>query len=102
MPMPPTLDLAGARLRPLRAADAEALFAYLSDPVVTERTSYPEVSMPVIEAMLERIERRWAAGELARWGVALDDDRVVGTCGFNDQSAPHRWAELAFDLAPAQ
>lgn len=37
---PPTLELNGARLRPLRAADANALFANLRDPVVTELTSY--------------------------------------------------------------
>lgn len=38
---PPTIELDGARLRPLRAADAAALYAYLRDPVVTELTSYP-------------------------------------------------------------
>lgn len=36
---PPTLDFDGARLRPLRVADADALYAYLRDPVVTELTS---------------------------------------------------------------
>ncbi len=29
------------------------------------------------------------------------DDQVVGTCGFNEWSQVHRWAELAFDLARA-
>lgn len=100
---PPTIDLHGARLRPLREADADAVYAYLRDPVVTERTSYPAVSVPVVEAMIERSRRRWAAGEPSRWGVALeDDDRLVGTCGFNNWSREHRRAELAFDLAPAQ
>jgi RimJ/RimL family protein N-acetyltransferase len=97
------MDLDGARLRPLRAADVDVLYAYLSDPVVTELTSYPVVSMPMVEAMIERAMSRWAAGELSRWGVALPhDDRLVGTCGFNEWSQAHRWAELAYDLAPAQ
>jgi ribosomal-protein-alanine N-acetyltransferase len=97
---PPTIDLDGARLRPLRATDAEALYAYLRDPVVTELTSYPVVSMTMVEAMIERSRSRWAAGELSKWGVALqDDDRLVGTCGFNEWSPAHRWAELAYDLA---
>ncbi len=43
---PPTIDLDGARLRPLRVADADGLYAYLRDPVVTELTSYPCVSHP--------------------------------------------------------
>lgn len=99
---PPTIDLDGARLRPLRMADADALHAYLQDPVVTELTSYPAVSMPMVAAMIERSRSRWAAGELSRWGVARQhDDQLVGTCGFNEWSQVHRWAELAFDLAPA-
>jgi len=97
---PPTIHLDGARLRPLRAADAAALYAYLSDPAVTELTSYPVVSIPMVEAMIERSLRRWEAGEPSKWGVALQhDDRLVGTCGFNEWSRAHRRAELAFDLA---
>lgn len=99
---PPTIELDGARLRPLRVTDAAELYAYLRDPVVTELTSYPIASVPMVEAMIERSLSRWAAGELSRWGVALQrDDQLVGTCGFNEWSRVHRWAELAFDLAQA-
>ena len=99
---PPTIDLDGARLRPLRVADADALYAYLLDPVVTELTSYPIASRSLAEAIIERSLTRWAAGELSKWGVALPhDDQLVGTCGFNEWSPAHRWAELAYDLAPA-
>jgi ribosomal-protein-alanine N-acetyltransferase len=97
---PPTIELDGARLRPLRAADAQAFHDYLSDPDVTELTSYPLVTLPMVEAMIERAETRWAAGDLSKWGLALPhDDRLIGTCGFVDWSPPHRWAELAYDLA---
>ena len=100
MTHPPTIDLHGARLRPLRATDAAALYAYLSDPAVTELTAYPVVTMPMVEAMIERAQGRWTAGELSKWGIALEhDDRLVGTCGFNEWSPAHRWAELAYDLA---
>src|SRR5262245_39074362 len=99
---PPTIDLDGARLRPLRPSDAAALYAYLRDPAVTELTSYPPVSAAMVEAMIERSLNRWAAGELSKWGVALrNDDQLVGTCGFNEWSPVHRWAELASDLAQA-
>ena len=99
---PPTIELDGARLRPLRMADAAALHDYLRDPVVTELTSYPVVSIPMVEAMIERSGNRWAAGELSKWGIALSrDDQLVGTCGFNEWSQAHHWAELAYDLAQA-
>ncbi len=99
---PPTIELEGARLRPLRMDDAAALYTYLRDPVVTELTSYPALSLPMVEAMIERSVSRWRAGELSKWGIALQhNDQVVGTCGFNEWSAVHRWAELAFDLAQA-
>jgi ribosomal-protein-alanine N-acetyltransferase len=83
-------------------ADADALYAYLRDPVVTELTSYPVVSVAMVEAMIERSLSRWAAGELSKWGVALQhDDQLIGTCGFNEWSQVHGWAELAYDLAQA-
>lgn len=97
---PPTFELAAVRLRPLRAADATALYDYLRNPAVTERTSFPEVSLAFAEAMIERSRSRWAAGELSKWAVTLrHDDQLIGTCGFNEFSRPHRWAELAYDLA---
>ncbi|HYV18775.1 MAG TPA: GNAT family protein [Verrucomicrobiae bacterium] len=100
---PPTIELKGARLRPLRAADAQAFHDYLSDPDVTELTSYPLITMPMVEGMIDRAESRWAAGDLSKWGLALaHDDRLIGTCGFVDWSPPHRWAELAYDLARPQ
>ncbi len=99
---PPTMELDGVRLRPLSVLDADALHAYLRDPAVTELTSYPVVSLTLVEAMIGRSMSRWAAGELGKWGVALaHDDQLVGTCGFNEWSPVRRWAELAFDLARA-
>lgn len=98
--LPPTIELDGVRLRPLRESDADALHAYLRDPAVTELTSYPVVSVSMVAAMIERSLSRWAAEDLSRWGLALQrDDRLIGTCGFNDWSKAHRWAELTFDLA---
>ncbi|MBK8258815.1 MAG: GNAT family N-acetyltransferase [Polyangiaceae bacterium] len=100
---PPIIELEGGRLRPLRMSDADALYTYLRDPAVTELTSFPVVSVPMVEGMIARSINRWAAGEPSKWGIVLrDDDRVVGTCGFNEWSQAHRWAELAFDLAKAE
>jgi ribosomal-protein-alanine N-acetyltransferase len=99
---PPVLDLGDARLRPLRTTDADALFGYLCDPRVTERTSFPEVTRQFALGMIERAIGRWGAGEPSKWGLVDADDRLVGTCGFNEWSPVHRWAEIAFDLAPSE
>src|SRR5262249_61947890 len=65
---PPTIELDGARLRPLRiVADAAALYGYLRDPAVTELTSYPVMSEPMVDAMIGRAWSRWAAGEPSKW-----------------------------------
>lgn len=97
---PTTIELAGARLRPLRADDVEPLYAYLSNPLVTERTAYPVITVPFVRTLIERAQGRWAAGELSKWGVALQhNDQLIGTCGFNEHARAHRWAELAYDLA---
>lgn len=97
---PLTIELDRVRLRPLRMTDAPALYDYLSNPLVTERTSFPVITMPLVEAVIMRVQKRWAEGELSKWGIArTEDDVLVGTCGFNDWSKPHRWAEVAFDLA---
>lgn len=99
---PPTIDLSGARLRPLCATDAAAFYDYLRDPAVTELTSYPVVSLQMVEGMIERYQSRWATGELSKWGIAVEhDDHIIGNCGFNDWSKVHRWAEIAYELAPA-
>jgi len=99
---PPTINIGGAYLRPLRPSDADALYAYLRDPLVTDQTSFPAATPALAEAMIERSRTRWAAGEPARWGIALEpNDRLVGTCGFVDWSREHRFADLAYDLTPA-
>lgn len=100
--VPPTFSLGGFRLRPLRAADAPAWFAYLSDPRVVEHTSFPALDLAGVEAMLQRQLDGYAAGTSCRWAVADVADRLVGTCGFSNWSLPHAHAELVYDLAPAQ
>lgn len=100
MTHPPTMELETVRLRPMRREDASALLAYLSRPAVTELTAYPVITLQLVESIIEKSLSRWSAGDLGKWGVALrDSDRLIGTCGFNESSPAHRWAELAYDLS---
>jgi len=86
----------------MRPDDAPELFAYLSDPAVTELTSYPEITRELADSIIERVTERWSAGELSKWAIADGaDGRIIGTCGFNAWAVDHRWAELAYELARA-
>jgi [ribosomal protein S5]-alanine N-acetyltransferase len=98
--IPPTIDLAGVRLRALRPEDAVAWHAYLSDPLVIEFTSYPEMSPEAVLSMIERCRAGYLAGSSCTWAIAREaDDELIGTCGFNQLSRSQGWAELAYDLA---
>lgn len=99
---PGVIELGVGRLRPLVPVDAPGLYAYLSDPAVTQLTSFPTVTPALVDGMIQKSIDRWAAGELGKWALVLPgDDRIVGTCGFNEWQPVHRWAEVAFDLAAA-
>lgn len=97
---PPVMDLAGVRLRGLRPEDAVAWHAYLSDPLVTEFTSYPAISLPAVQSLIARCRDGYAAGSSCTWAVVNEaDDFLIGTCGFNQLSRSQGWAELTYDLA---
>jgi RimJ/RimL family protein N-acetyltransferase len=98
--IPPTIDLMGVRLRGLQPDDAVAWHGYLTDPLVIELTSYPEMSLPAVRAMVERCRKGYASGTSCTWAVATAaEDELIGTCGFNAVSRVQGWAELAYDLA---
>jgi [ribosomal protein S5]-alanine N-acetyltransferase len=98
---PPSWSLGELRLRPLNAHDAPAWLAYLSDSRVIEHTSFPELDLAGVEAMLARELEGYAAARSCRWALADAGDRLIGTCGFSSWSLPHAHAELVYDLAPA-
>lgn len=99
--LPSSWSLGEFRLRPLRSGDAPAWLAYLSDPRVIEHTSFPELDLSGVEAMLSRQLEGYAAGTSCRWALADVTDGLIGTCGFSNWSLPHAHAELVYDLAPA-
>ena len=91
----------GLRLRPLRREDAAAWHSWLADPRVIEHTSYPQIDLAFVEAMVARQLDGYATGTSRRWAIADEADRLIGTCGYSNWSLPHAHAELVYDLAPA-
>jgi ribosomal-protein-alanine N-acetyltransferase len=99
---PPTIELDGIRMRGLRQEDAVAWHAYLSDPLVTEFTSYPAMSLAAVQSLIERCRQGYGAESSCTWAIVADRvGELIGTCGFNSLSRSQGWAELAYDLAPS-
>lgn len=100
--VPPSLAIGDHVLRPFRHGDAAAWHAYLSDPRVTEHTSWPPITPEMITALVERVIGDYGEGRSLRWALARTaDDELVGSCGFTRWSREQGAAELAYDLAPS-
>ncbi len=97
-PLHPSLpDTPPTRLRSLRPDDAVAWSRYLSQPGVTEHTSWGDVSP---EALRHLINSYTASPVDRRWALVDADNLLIGTVGLNGIDLQHRRAELAYDLDP--
>ena len=100
--IPPTIEIGEHVLRPFRRTDSAAWFAYLSDPRVTEYTSWPTVTRESIDALVERVIADYATLSALRWAIARrSDDVLIGSCGYIRYGREETSAELAYELAPA-
>lgn len=89
-------------LRRMCLDDAEAMFAYASDPEVTRYVLFEthrsiEDSREFLRSATEGYER----GDFGSWGVVLKESGAfVGTCGLDVNYAPeHARAELGYVLS---
>jgi len=100
-----TLELGSERLllRPLRAADAPALFAIHADPAFARFWSSPPwTEMAQAEQLIAQDQLDLAAGEHVRLGISRrHDDRLLGSCTLFKIHATNRRAELGYGLGPA-
>ena len=86
----------------MRTSDARAWSAYLSDSDVTRNTSWGAVDLDTIAALVQQIISDYSTGTSCRWAIArIEDDVLIGTCGFPWWSRADLNAELAYDLSPA-
>jgi ribosomal-protein-alanine N-acetyltransferase len=100
-PTVPKLAVGEHVLRPFRNDDARAWYGYLTDPRVTEHTSWPPVTSELIATLVEKVIADYAELKSLRWALARkDDDELIGSCGYTSLSCEHATAELAYDLAP--
>ena len=93
----PIIELSGARLRPLRSRmpwRGTGTSATRSSRV----TSYPAMSLPAVESMIERCLAGYASDTSCTWAIVAQEDMLL-TCGFCLLSRGQQVAELAYDLA---
>jgi [ribosomal protein S5]-alanine N-acetyltransferase len=98
----PELETERLLLRKMRLDDAEAMFAYASDPEVTRYVLWePHRSIEDSERFLRLAAEGYEKGDFGSWGVVLKDDGAfVGTCGVDVSYAPtHARAELGYVLS---
>jgi ribosomal-protein-alanine N-acetyltransferase len=98
----PDLETERLLLRKMRLDDAEAVFAYASDPEVTRYVLWEtHLSVEDSKKVLRLATEGYARGDFGGWGVVLKDDGAfVGTCGVDVGYAPdHARAELGYVLS---
>lgn len=94
----PTLETDRLILRKMTLADAEAVFAYASDPEVTRYVIWDtHRTIEDSKAFLELAVGKYENGGEPDWGIVYKGDhRFIGTCGFAGWKAEHARAEMGF------
>lgn len=99
----PVLETERLILRDMRLEDAEALFAYASDPEVTRHLTWnTHRSVEDSKQFLETAIQDYANGNLHRWAIVhKSSGEFIGTCGLVARSQEHRRAHVGYALARA-
>jgi ribosomal-protein-alanine N-acetyltransferase len=97
----PTLVTDRLILRKMTPDDAEAVFAYASDPEVTRYVIWEtHRSVEDSRAFLDLLTSKYESGGEPEWGIVYKGDhRFVGTCGIVSWEPYHGRAELGYALS---
>lgn len=100
----PTLETPRLVLRQIVAEDLQSLFRMQSDPEVVRYFGRPPDPSP--EETKKRVDTIMTGvreGTSIRWALTLrDSGKFIGSGGFWKWDKGHRWAEIGYELAPAQ
>ncbi|CAA9460612.1 MAG: Acetyltransferase, GNAT family [uncultured Rubrobacteraceae bacterium] len=88
-------------LRKMTPGDADAVFAYASDPEVTRYVIWDaHRTIEDSRAFLDLTIRGYESGADPAWGIVYKGDhRFVGTCGFTSLEAEHARAEIGYVIS---
>jgi ribosomal-protein-alanine N-acetyltransferase len=96
----PSLTTNRLHLRQIELEDAEALFAILSDPQVTEYYGHePHRSLEETRMLIGQIQTRYEHKEAIRWGITLKrENRLIGTCSLHQFGPAFHYSATGYDL----
>jgi len=97
----PTLQTERLVLRKLQPGDLKSLFEYGSHADVTRYTTWDAYeSISSAKEFLANVIARYESRREAPWAIVLqEDDKLIGTCGYDDWSIRHARAEISYALA---
>jgi RimJ/RimL family protein N-acetyltransferase len=92
----PRLEADRVTLRPIRLADADALWAIYGDPEVMRYASDPVFTdRSMVLQMIASVQRLLAARQSIEWAIELNaTGEVIGTCGLHGFDALAREAQV--------
>lgn len=100
VPVEPTLTGTRVQLRPLRASDADDLFAVHSDPHVMRYWSHvPWTDRAQAAARIAQLAHDRENAEFYTWASTLADDRLIGTVSLFAVNRSQRRGEIGYALA---
>lgn len=88
------------RLRPLKPADIDAWYRYLSMPQVVEHSSWNLACASDLQPLLATFDPHDPRAPM-RFAIVDGNATFVGAIGFHTISADGQTAEIAYDLDPA-
>jgi ribosomal-protein-alanine N-acetyltransferase len=100
----PRLETDRLILREMTHGDAEAVFKLFSDEAVTQTMDiYKFETIERAHRLINLVAERYRRKEGLRWGITFkDDNRIIGTAGFNYLDDRTLRGEIGYDLEQAQ
>jgi len=98
----PRLETERLKLRAIFPADANEIFALLSDPKVTlHHEMEPLASIQQAHAMIDNFTNWFQRNQAVRWGILRKDtDEMIGTCCFDTFHLKFQSVNLGYNLRP--
>jgi [ribosomal protein S5]-alanine N-acetyltransferase len=98
----PTLQSERLLLRKMDEYDAEALYAYFSQDIVTQYFGMDTLKeLEDAHKLLDNFQQTFEQKRGYRWGIILKEtNTLIGTFGIHSLIATHKRAEIGYDLNP--
>lgn len=99
----PTITTERLVMRKMLPADAEDMYEYAQEPIVTRFLLWePHVNLKFTQSYLKFIQSQYASGCFFDWALTLaDSGKMIGTCGFASIDTDNDAGEIGYVINPA-